>query len=244
MPGGRPRKYFTEEEERQGRLQAKKAYRERNIDEERHKFCIRTKHATIKAERAARKVAKKAARKDEKRRKMITQMTQIPCGSVGASNEQSGSIKIIEPPEFNFKTNLDQIMGDLLYQMFNKATILSAEETKTFYQQRYLKWIADYKEKSLGIVRTEVRKYVQAGEACGVTADLVKKEALHRTYFKDGKNLAKARRDYEGMKAAASCIHLISNADEEFILTVEGLSMQEYQRAYDHNELVWQFRGF
>ncbi|KIJ23413.1 hypothetical protein M422DRAFT_276015 [Sphaerobolus stellatus SS14] len=57
MPGGRPRKYFTEEEERQGRLQAKKAYRERNIDEERRKSRIRTKHATIKAERAARKPA-------------------------------------------------------------------------------------------------------------------------------------------------------------------------------------------
>ncbi|KIJ35201.1 hypothetical protein M422DRAFT_34801 [Sphaerobolus stellatus SS14] len=42
MPGGHPRIYFTPEEARQGRLKSKKAYRERNIDEERRKSRKRT----------------------------------------------------------------------------------------------------------------------------------------------------------------------------------------------------------
>ncbi|KIJ48956.1 hypothetical protein M422DRAFT_28284 [Sphaerobolus stellatus SS14] len=45
MPGGRPRIYFTPEEARQGHLKSKKAYRERNIDEERRKSRKRTRRA-------------------------------------------------------------------------------------------------------------------------------------------------------------------------------------------------------
>ncbi|KIJ31903.1 hypothetical protein M422DRAFT_266401 [Sphaerobolus stellatus SS14] len=49
MPGGRPKKHLTAEEIRQAKLVSKKAYRERNLNEEREESRERTRKAAAQA---------------------------------------------------------------------------------------------------------------------------------------------------------------------------------------------------
>ncbi|KIJ52278.1 hypothetical protein M422DRAFT_243070 [Sphaerobolus stellatus SS14] len=135
MAGGRPQKHFTPEEARKARLASKKAYRERNLDEERAKSRQRTKKAACIAHKAKKKQAA-----------LATPFTS----SVGTSNKtlsynhHSSSSKSMEPVGTKEAHNTLEAGKRRIWEKIFHSPV--SPDLDSYFPQRYQAHIAGVKE--------------------------------------------------------------------------------------------------
>ncbi|KIJ25938.1 hypothetical protein M422DRAFT_273030 [Sphaerobolus stellatus SS14] len=224
MPGGRPKKYNTHEEACQGRLATKKAYRLRNLEDER-----------LKSRRRSRKAARKARKEKKKAQALMGHETLSSGGikkvqshvSTAVSTSFSGTVIAKKKPHF------EQAKRRITEKLFNSSRF---PDTDTYLQQRHKVHISGVKEDGWEIVQPIIQKRIELLEECEAEARTLAALAMEAVCYKRGKDLEEANRVCEDMELFRRKCSSLASCEQEFVLYM-GMGVTEGLEAYTQDHM-------
>ncbi|KIJ54606.1 hypothetical protein M422DRAFT_240685 [Sphaerobolus stellatus SS14] len=239
MPGGRKAKHLTPEDAWAARLASKKAYRERNIEEERRKSRERTQCAAERAREKLQKEAHKAAKKAKRRRKIAEKLARK---AAGTCNSNSSLNKQETSPQdvliYSRKTDLQKELQATWDQLFPGTGM---PDWDIYFKARYLQFIEGCKAEGVDVWRDRVKQRVEVIKNVINKVDTIITEARSRTYTLNGPRLQRASQFLDIPVQDRRWLIRTLYTDEGFVrIAEEENGLLQYQSHYKQGFLSWQ----
>jgi hypothetical protein len=249
MPGGRPRKYFTEEGRREARLDSKRKSYQRfvflTVLHNVNLFLLF--YGNVRKERAKRRQrAKRSARRAKKEKRTQDRQTQETEGEGNLQDRTSG----IQPEEKSQLTDAVSPAVGLLYitkrveidqciiQMFQKIEIgefqsdadLTCYLTRLHYEVLGLIGLSNWPT-----VRPQIIARRQKLRPLREYAVLLEREANRRQNLRDG-----SKQPWNLVSRAIQKLEKIENSLEEIRLYIDHIGLDGYLQDFREHKLMWQ----
>ncbi|KIJ28696.1 hypothetical protein M422DRAFT_269997 [Sphaerobolus stellatus SS14] len=237
MPGGHKQKYSISEEAREARLASKKAYRARNLEEEREKSRIRTRRAADKARQAELKAAEKARKKAHRREKKARYLAAVAAGKSHEEAQRNAQAILSRDDIIAPKADLKAMRSDVWLKVVGTR---NQPDWEQYFKERFEHWIAAYEARGWPGCESDILAQINLLQAEQKKIRTISQECLSRFSRLEGKRLQQARDLYEQLRNDNSWIARMEAAEDEFCLWMGSFSMEAYLKEHAKKSLGWQ----